>query len=71
VPLPEVDGNLKPGLPVPMFQGFYNRSQLGHAHYDVAPDGEKFVMVEERGDAFELLRLVQGWDQELATLVPK
>jgi len=71
VPLPEEGGVLNPGLPAPLFEGFFNRSQLGHAHFDVAPDGEKFVMVEEPGEAFELLRLVQGWDRELRELVPK
>jgi serine/threonine-protein kinase len=58
-------GVLRVGRPKLLFEGFYNLSRLGHAHYDVAPDGQRFVMVEEDPQAFESLRLILHWDRDL------
>ena len=71
VPLTQLGGELRVGRPTLLFEGSYNRSQLGHAHYDVSPDGTRFVMVAEDREAFQSLRLVLGWDRELAKLVPE
>jgi len=71
VPLAMSGGILDPGQPGLLFEGSYNRSQLGHAHYDVSPDGRRFVMVAEDREAFQSLRVVLGWDKELRQLVPE
>ncbi len=70
-PLSLKNGRLNVGQPELLFAGDYNRSQQGHAHYDVAPDGLRFVMVTENPDAFQFLRLVLAWDQELTELIPE
>jgi Tol biopolymer transport system component len=71
VPLTERNGVLRPGPSQVLFEGPYNLSRVGHAHYDVTPDGERFVMVEEDLKAFENLRLILDWNQELPQLLPQ
>ncbi len=69
VPLERGGFGLRAGRPLKLFDGFFNRANLGHAHFDVAPDGERFVMVQEDPAAFERLQLVLHWDRELTALV--
>ena len=68
VPVAEQGGELELGRAEILFEGHYNRSDYGHAHYDVTPDGQRFVMVEEDREAFELLRLVIDWDGDPLSL---
>jgi Tol biopolymer transport system component len=68
VPLERGGSGLRTGRPVKLFDGFFNRANLGHAHFDVAPDGKRFVMVQENPAAFDRLQLVFGWDRELTAL---
>ena len=41
---------------------------MGHQRYDVTPDGERFLMVENSDD-FRIV-IVQNWIEELKRLVP-
>ncbi len=68
VPLASGGSALQPGRPVKLFDGFFNRANLGHAHYDVAPDGQRFVMVQENPASFDRLKLVFGWGLEFPAL---
>ena len=43
----------------------------GDAYYDLAPDGEAFVVVEPLESGGRELRLIRGWIHELAELVPR
>ena len=42
---------------------------LGRA-YDIAPDGERFLMLRAAGDSERELIFVQNWGEELKRLVP-
>ena len=62
----ETDGELTLGKPRLLFE---RRSLL--ASYDVMPDGQRFVMIEESEElAPTQLILVQNWFEELKRLVP-
>ena len=56
------------GQPVELFDGPYNPDFMGHQRYDVSPDGERFLMVENSDD-FRIV-IVQNWFAELERLVP-
>jgi len=68
----ETEPTFVPGNPAGVFEGNYVGYTPGRA-YDVAPDGERFLMIKqaglEEGSAQELI-LVQNWFQELERLVP-
>ena len=56
------------GKPKILFEG---RFLSDYGSYDVAPDGERFVMVqEERESAPRQIHVVLNWHQELKRLVP-
>ena len=49
--------------------GYYN----GSRHYDVAPDGQRFLMLKLQGDAASTppqIVVVKNWFEELKRLVP-
>jgi len=54
--------------PVELFEGPYTLDLMGHQRWDVAPDGESFLMVEN-GEDFRLV-VVENWFEELERLVP-
>ena len=54
--------------PVELFEGPYTLDLMGHQRWDVAPDGDTFLMVEN-GDDFRLV-VVQNWFEELERLAP-
>jgi hypothetical protein len=56
------------GQPVELFDGPYTLDLRGHQRYDVAPDGQQFLMVEN-GDDFRVV-IVLNWFEELNQLVP-
>ena len=49
--------------PVELFDGPYTLDLMGHQRYDVAPDGQSFLMVENSDD-FPIV-IVQNWSAEL------
>ncbi len=56
--------------PRQLFSGAYD-GEGRHGEYDVAPDGRRFVMVEDdEASALRELTLVQGWFEELRRLAP-
>jgi hypothetical protein len=54
-----------------MFEGNYILEN-GGPNYDVAPDGERFLMIRsvENVSATEQIVVVQNWFEELERLVP-
>ena len=52
--------------PVELFDGPYTLDLMGHQRYDVAPDGQSFLMVEN-GDNSPIV-IVQNWVLELGRL---
>jgi serine/threonine protein kinase len=54
--------------PVEIFEGPYTLDLMGHQRWDVTPNGESFLMVEN-GDDFRLV-VVQNWFEELERLAP-
>jgi hypothetical protein len=53
-----------------LFSGAYD-GEGRHGAYDVAPDGRRFVMIEDdEASALRELTLVQGWFEELRRLAP-
>ena len=68
---------LKIGTPVEVFQGPYYIAATGspRPHYDVAPDGQRFLMLlpDSASDASAVGRrivVVQNWQEELKQGVP-
>lgn len=56
------------GTPEELFDGPYTLDLMGHQRYDVSPDGQSFLMVENRDD-FPII-VVQSFTKELERLVP-
>ena len=54
--------------PVELFEGPYTLDFMGHQRWDVAPDGRRFLMVENSQD-YRIV-IVQNWFEELERLVP-
>ena len=54
--------------PVELFDGFYTLDLMGHQRYDVSPDGERFLMVENSDD-FRMV-FILNWFEELKQRVP-
>ena len=68
----EVTPAFSTGNPRPLFLGPYRHSGTffsGHT-YDIAPDGEKFLMIRNSGMASNHINVVLNWFEELKRLVP-
>jgi len=63
--------DFRAGRPRLLFTGTYERSAT-RANYDVAPDGESFVMLNSGGDARAAtqVNVLINWFEELKRLVP-
>jgi Tol biopolymer transport system component len=57
--------------PSVLFEGSYVKTQfmIGKQYYDVAPDGQRFLMIKAREDTSQI-NVVQNWFEELKRLVP-
>ena len=70
----ELEPEFRPGTPQVLFEGQYFATGPGDAHYDVHPDGQRFLMIKEGGagdeTSAEELIVVQNWFEELKSLVP-
>ena len=70
----QTDPSFTPGTPEVLFEGNYYYSSQGRS-YDVAPDGQRFLMIkagdlsDESSSAPELI-IVENWFEELKRLVP-
>ncbi len=70
----QTEPSFTPATPEVLFEGEYFRSGVGRS-YDVAPDGQRFLMITE-GEVAEdtsaapTIIVVQNWFEELRRLVP-
>ena len=62
------EGGIRFSAPTELFDGPYTLDLMGHQRYDVAPDGQSFIMVENSDD-FPIV-VVQNFSLELNRLVP-
>jgi serine/threonine-protein kinase len=53
-----------------LFEGAYWTQQWGDQNWDIAPDGERFVMIRVPPEARPQLRVATGWLAELERLAP-
>jgi serine/threonine-protein kinase len=61
-----VDGEPRPQPAQRLFSGSYLTDESGNPDYDVAPDGQRFVMVKPtRDDRASTIRIVLNWFDEL------
>ncbi len=58
------------GPPQPLFEGRYFLWDRGGVSYDVAPDGQRFVMVQLPDATSSQINVVLHWFEELKRLVP-
>ena len=67
----EVDASsgFRAGLPRFLFEGPYTLEVAGNANYDVAPDGERFLMIRQESSSVDRLHVVLGWDTLVARRV--
>ena len=62
------ENGLNFSVPEELFDGPYTLDLMGHQRYDVSPDGQSFLMVENSDD-FPIV-VVQNWFEELKRLMP-
>ena len=61
------------GKPQVLFEGNYVFNAGPGAHYDVTPDGQRFLMIkadDEQAAAFSQINVVLNWFEELKQKVP-
>ncbi|MDA2928116.1 protein kinase, partial [Acidobacteria bacterium AH-259-G07] len=64
-------GEFRPAKPRLLFEGQYRAS--GYRDYDIAPDGQRFLMIKEgvqTGETRQEIIVVLNWFEELKRLVP-
>ncbi len=64
--------NWSAGVPETIFEGPFFAIGNGNTSYDVAPDGQRFVMIKESEEQQEAaqIKVVLNWFEELKRLVP-
>jgi len=64
--------SFKPGFPWVLFRGrYWERDYFDETYYDVTPDHERFLMIQETlASASASLEVVLNWTEELERLVP-
>ena len=65
----DVDPTFRPGSPEVLFGGDYYFVLTGR-HYDIAPDGKRFLMIKSELKSEARIIVVQNWLEELKRLVP-
>ena len=66
-------GGLAPGIPEVLFEGRYRSAVGSGRHYDLAPDGQKFLMIKPATDDTSppaQIIVVENWFEELTARVP-
>ena len=62
----ETKTTFQPGTVRVLFEGSYQLTRLSSAaNYDVTPDGQRFVMVQQREAPRDQLQVVPNWFEEL------
>jgi len=64
----DVDPTFRPGSPEVLFEGDYYFVGGGR-HYDIAPDGKRFLMIKSAMKSEARIIVVQNWLEELKRLV--
>ena len=66
------DPTFSAGTPQVLFEGDFQRGNLSNANYDVSPDGQRFVMIQEGASdsAPPQINVVLNWFEELKQRVP-
>ena len=59
------------GTPEKLFTNSYVGADNLHTHYDISPDGNRFLMIKRKDNPIAQLICVQNWFEELNRLVPK
>jgi Tol biopolymer transport system component len=63
--------SFRAGAPRALFNGRYDDAPIGHQHYDISADGERFLMVKHGEPAGPSeVRVVLNWSEELQTVAP-
>ena len=65
----DADPMFRPGSSDVLFEGDYYFTGGGR-HYDIAPDGKRFLMIKPAGRSEARIIVVQNWLEELKRLVP-
>ena len=59
------------GAPEVLFSGDYDAAPIGHQHYDISHDGQRFLMIKHGQPSGPIeVRVVQNWFEELRDKVP-
>ena len=58
------------GKPQPIFEGQYAQGGWARPNYDVAPDGQRFLMIKQEQTEGAQINVVLNWFEELKRLVP-
>ena len=67
----ELEPNFKAGNSRVLFEGSFKRALVpGFQYYDIAPDGQRFLMIKEDQTATTQINVVLNWFEELKRLVP-
>jgi len=61
---------LKLGSPPPLFEMDFPFGNERHFAFDVTPDGDRFLLIEEAGRGDDEVKVVLNWFEELERLVP-
>ena len=61
---------LEVGEPEVLFEGVYRTNAYGNPSYDVAPDGQRFLMILPGSESKARLKVATGWLAELQRRVP-
>jgi Tol biopolymer transport system component len=64
------DVSLQADKPQVLFEGQFIRDQCCGTSYDISPDGQQFVMVQQDGTGPTQIHVVLNWFEELKRLVP-
>jgi hypothetical protein len=58
------------GRPIQLFEKKFAMPDTGLAEYDVTPDGERFVMLQDTESSPTEIQIVLNWFEELKARVP-
>jgi hypothetical protein len=64
----ESGDSFRAGAPNLLFDGPYQADAVGHASYDVSPDGQRFLMIRNPDVGLTELRVVLNFAEELKAL---
>ena len=67
----ETEPTFRTGVPRVLFSGEYDFAPIGHQHYDVSPDGERFLMIKHgRPTGPNQVNVILNWFEELEAKAP-